>query len=138
MCSACYRTSLILATLLVVGCGDDSTGAPECPNGVLEEGEECDTTQFMEGATCESLADQGGDLACGGDCRFDKSGCQAPPECGLEVIKLTEAAWRSAERGEPVSVKDFEAVPEAAEAAEVRLRRRRRHAGPHIHPAGRR
>ena len=29
---------------------------------------------------------------------------QAPPECGLRVIELTEAAWRSAELGRPVAV----------------------------------
>ena len=30
---------------------------------------------------------------------------QVPPECGLRVIELTEAAWRSAETGRPVRVK---------------------------------
>lgn len=30
----------------------------------------------------------------------------APPECGLEVIRLTEAAWRSARTGRPARVKD--------------------------------
>ncbi|MBC7287886.1 MAG: Gfo/Idh/MocA family oxidoreductase [Armatimonadetes bacterium] len=29
---------------------------------------------------------------------------QAPPECGLQVIRLTEAAWKSAETGQPVAV----------------------------------
>ncbi len=29
---------------------------------------------------------------------------QAPPECGLQVIRLTEAAWQSAESGQPVAV----------------------------------
>jgi len=29
---------------------------------------------------------------------------QAPPECGLQVIRLTEAVWKSAELGQPVEV----------------------------------
>ncbi len=29
---------------------------------------------------------------------------QVPPECGLRVIELTEAAWESAKVGAPVSV----------------------------------
>lgn len=29
---------------------------------------------------------------------------QAPPECGLQVIRLTEAAWQSAESGKPADV----------------------------------
>ncbi len=29
---------------------------------------------------------------------------QAPPECGLSVIRLTEAAWQSADLGQPVEV----------------------------------
>jgi len=31
---------------------------------------------------------------------------RVPPECGLHVIELTEAAWRSAEIGKPVKVED--------------------------------
>ena len=30
-----------------------------------------------------------------------------PPECGLRVIELTEAAWRSAELNRPVSVREL-------------------------------
>jgi predicted dehydrogenase len=30
---------------------------------------------------------------------------QIPPICGLRVIELTEAAWKSAESGRPVKVK---------------------------------
>ena len=29
---------------------------------------------------------------------------QVPPECGLRVIELTEAAWESARTGAPVKV----------------------------------
>jgi predicted dehydrogenase len=30
-----------------------------------------------------------------------------PPECGLRVIELTEAAWRSAELGRAVKVSEL-------------------------------
>ena len=30
---------------------------------------------------------------------------QVPPECGLRVIELTEAAWESARTGQPAKVK---------------------------------
>jgi hypothetical protein len=29
---------------------------------------------------------------------------QTPPECGLRVIEVTEAAWKSAATGKPVRV----------------------------------
>ena len=32
---------------------------------------------------------------------------RVPPECGLRVIELTEAAWRSAEQGRPVRVAEL-------------------------------
>lgn len=34
-----------------------------------------------------------------------KSESQVPPVCGLRTIEVTEAAWKSAERGKPVEVK---------------------------------
>jgi len=32
---------------------------------------------------------------------------RVPPECGLRVIELTEAAWKSAEMGRPVRVAEL-------------------------------
>ncbi|MCD6498296.1 MAG: DUF4215 domain-containing protein, partial [Deltaproteobacteria bacterium] len=66
-------------------CRTDCT-RPGCGDGVIDPWEECDGTE-LAGASCESLGYLGGDLACGGDCRFDKSGCQAPPECGNGVVE---------------------------------------------------
>jgi predicted dehydrogenase len=41
------------------------------------------------------------------DSILGRSECESPFECGLEVIRLTEAAWESAARdGAPVAVKD--------------------------------
>jgi predicted dehydrogenase len=38
------------------------------------------------------------------DCILGKDTPQAPPECGLRTIEVTEAAWRSAASGKPVRV----------------------------------
>lgn len=45
-----------------------------CRDGRIEGGETCDGDD-LGGATCESLGYVGGQLACGSDCTFDKSGC---------------------------------------------------------------
>ncbi len=46
---------------------------PECGNGIIESGEECDLPQL--GATCQSLGFEKGTLACNPDCTLDTSGC---------------------------------------------------------------
>lgn len=38
------------------------------------------------------------------DCILGKDVPQAPPECGMRTIELTEAAWRSAKAGKPIRV----------------------------------
>jgi len=38
------------------------------------------------------------------DCILGKDTPQAPPECGLRTIEVTEAAWKSAASGQPVRV----------------------------------
>ena len=47
------------------------------------------------------------------DAILGRNAVQVPPECGLRVIELTEAAWESARIGVPVKVnscnKDFQA-----------------------------
>lgn len=39
------------------------------------------------------------------DCILGKDVPQAPPECGLRVMEVTEAAWRSAASGKPVRLR---------------------------------
>ena len=39
------------------------------------------------------------------DALMGRDEVQVPPECGLRVIELTEAAWESADKGRPVKVK---------------------------------
>jgi len=45
-----------------------------CNNNKAEAGEECDGTD-LRGLSCQSLGAAGGTLACGSDCRINKSGC---------------------------------------------------------------
>jgi formylglycine-generating enzyme required for sulfatase activity len=45
-----------------------------CGNNKIDTGEECDGT-LLNGKTCEALGCLGGQLACDGDCRFDKTQC---------------------------------------------------------------
>jgi hypothetical protein len=50
---------------------------PVCGNGVIEETEDCEVGDALNGATCESQGSAGGALRCGTGCTFDTSGCFA-------------------------------------------------------------
>lgn len=80
---------LISCALLAAACGDDAPTnppgpdapividappAPECGNGVLEDGEACDGAALGD-ATCASAGFSGGTLACDDDCRLATAGC---------------------------------------------------------------
>ncbi len=49
---------------------------PTCGNGTIELGEDCDSGN-LDGETCQSQLFFNGTLACGPDCNFDTSGCNA-------------------------------------------------------------
>ncbi len=52
-----------------------SNNSPECGNGLKEEGEQCDGSD-LDGASCQSLGYQDGELACSpSTCRFDTGSC---------------------------------------------------------------
>ena len=104
--------SLIFAGALVVACAegdrgrntddDDSStstsasvgggggGVPgTCNNGLLDEGEQCDGTEFG-GSTCESLGLMGGTLACDAStCTIDATGCGGD-SCGDGIVGTAE------------------------------------------------
>lgn len=61
---------------------------PVCGNGVIEEGEECDTAE-LDGATCETFDFEAGVLGCGGDCTYNTDFCRNA-ECGDGVIEGDE------------------------------------------------
>lgn len=67
--------------------GDDG-GVGQCGNGVREGAEECDGPD-LAGTFCSDLGFAGGSLACGGDCLFDKSGCEASA-CGNGAVDTGE------------------------------------------------
>lgn len=69
----CFVTGAALAG----GCaaGGNSRGGL-CGDGVVDEGESCDGID-LGGATCESLGQASGTLACASDCTFETSGCGA-------------------------------------------------------------
>lgn len=55
-----------------------STGpTTDCGNDSVEPGEDCDGTDW-QGATCESLGQAAGSLACSETCTFDVTGCVPP------------------------------------------------------------
>ena len=64
------------------------TLAPVCPNGLVEPGEVCDSTDF-DGATCQDYGFDGGELACSASCdTIFTSGCWS---CGDGVLNPGES-----------------------------------------------
>lgn len=86
-------TLVALAALLATtaACSDDDSNGELCGNGVLDEGEVCDTIA-LNGQTCETQGNYtGGDLACLTDCSgFDTSDCTIPVNCGNGDIDAGE------------------------------------------------
>ena len=70
------------------GASSDSTGS-QCGNGVIDDGEACDGSEFG-GNTCENQGFLGGALMCSPDCLgFMTDGCQGAI-CGNGTIELDE------------------------------------------------
>jgi cysteine-rich repeat protein len=64
---------------------------PDCGNGVIDPGEQCDETAFGP-HTCESLCFGSGTLACNAGCQLDTSACVALPDvCGDHTVACGEA-----------------------------------------------
>jgi hypothetical protein len=80
---------------------------PECGNGVIETGEECDGID-LGGESCESLGyDCGGGLACNSGCTYDTTGCSAS-ECGDGVAECSEVCDGDDLLGETCQSQGFE------------------------------
>ena len=66
------------------------SNVPECNNGILEEGEECDGTQFKDNISdCAEWDNElfvGGKLSCNDSCNVDYNACILSPEY-LELLK---------------------------------------------------
>ncbi len=75
-----------------MNCTFDTSGCdlPTCGNSTLDTGEQCDGV-LMNGQTCETVgAYIGGTLQCTGNCAYDVTGC-VPIVCGDGVISTGEA-----------------------------------------------
>lgn len=75
-------------------CQFDTTGCtkigPDCGNGEIDEGEQCDGVNLNE-QTCVTKGFDGGTLTCTATCQFDTSGCtDAPADCGNGVVDAGE------------------------------------------------
>lgn len=84
-----------VTVLLLLGIGHGggcATGVPSedpCGNGYLDDGEECDGTNYG-GATCESLERGSGTLSCDEACHIVVSGCSGG-SCGNDIMDPGEA-----------------------------------------------
>ena len=58
------------------------TEPPQCGNGVVESGEDCEGSD-LRGETCESLGNAGGTLSCNADCSYNETACtqDSTPVC---------------------------------------------------------
>jgi hypothetical protein len=67
----------------------DTTAGAVCGDGVIEAGEDCEGDD-LDGEDCTSIAGDflGGELACGGGCTFDTSGCIPGPALDIEFCRL--------------------------------------------------
>ncbi|MDY0001762.1 MAG: DUF4215 domain-containing protein [Polyangia bacterium] len=97
--------SFLCAALVAVGCAQGSgqqvgngnqngnlnrdAGTGQCGNGVIDGDEECDGAD-LGGTYCSDLGFSGGTLACGVDCKFDKTACEAST-CGNGALDSGEA-----------------------------------------------
>ncbi len=107
------RSTTFLTTVLgltvalgLVACGGNSTvvddpdsgtnnnnnnnSAAVCGNGVIETGEDCDTTA-LGGLDCTDLNLGTGDLTCTDGCTYDTSDCSEQPECGNGELEYGES-----------------------------------------------
>ena len=65
---------------------DSDTEGPMCGDGLLDAGEDCDTSVFGN-ATCVTEGFDGGDIACNDDCTFNFDGCTT---CGDGMLEGDE------------------------------------------------
>lgn len=86
--ASCTSLGFDTGTLSCTGqCSFDTSGcsniSEDCDNGIIDEGETCDGTDFGS-ATCVSMGYEGGTLTCTA-CQIDPSSCDGYP-CGNGII----------------------------------------------------
>ena len=70
----CYPSGSPVCTSCLVDYTACQGDLPECGNGAVECGEECDESE-LGGLSCDGLGFDGGDLGCTSSCALDTSGC---------------------------------------------------------------
>jgi Lamin Tail Domain len=89
------RRLVIAAVVTMLGagaaCSDDDSGNGLCGNGVLDDGEVCDTIN-LAGQSCADMGNYtGGTLACANDCTaYDTTACTVPVDCGNGLLNAGE------------------------------------------------
>lgn len=96
-------TSMTTTTMSSTDATDASTsGGATCPNGTIDEGEECDGDD-LNGASCVTRGFPGGDLACTDSCTFDDSACDEIAGCHDHMV-LDGEDCEPADSGEPADL----------------------------------
>ena len=80
--------AILAASVLLCQYGCEEKG-PECGNGIIESGEQCDGLDFGT-TTCATFGTPGGSLVCTPDCKIIYSGCGSSPTCGDGIKNGTE------------------------------------------------
>ncbi|MFH2004997.1 MAG: hypothetical protein ABI333_00290 [bacterium] len=70
------------------GNGNLNNGGPNCGNGAIDQGEDCDGAA-LGGATCVTRGYTAGELTCLSNCTLDESGCST---CGDSAAQGTDPA----------------------------------------------
>ncbi|MBQ1924707.1 MAG: hypothetical protein II180_01145, partial [Proteobacteria bacterium] len=85
--------TILAACVLLCQYGCEEKG-PECGNGIIESGEQCDGRDFGT-TTCATFGTPGGSLLCTPDCKIIYSGCGSAPTCGDGIKNGTEQCDRT-------------------------------------------
>lgn len=91
-----------------------STGGPVCGDGVVDQGEDCDSDD-LDGEDCASQGFLGGELACASDCTFDIDAC-TQATCGDDIIEGTEECEGDDLNGSDCVMEGFDAGELACDA----------------------